>query len=360
MLSTRLEALDAFRGLTIFLMVLVNTPGSEQFVYAPLRHADWHGWTLTDAVFPSFVWIVGLALTLSLGRKLEQNVPRPTLVRDILRRTVILFTLGLFLYSFPTFPLETFRILGVLQRIALCYCAASLLFLYLPLRGLLIAAGSLLAAYYAIMTLIPAPGYAPGDLSVEGNLAHYLDKLILGRHNYANTKTWDPEGILSTLPAIATCLLGVLAGHLIKTGFHVDARARKLALIGAGLAASGLMLNTWHPINKKIWTSSFTLFMAGLDFLLFAAMLWLIDHRRVVRPFRPFAILGMNAIAIYMTSELLITLLDQIGGREAIYQNVFLALASPLNASFLFALTYALLHLALAYLLYRRGWFLRV
>jgi predicted acyltransferase len=360
MLSTRLEALDAFRGLTIFFMVLVNTPGTEQHVYAPLRHADWHGWTLTDAVFPSFVWIVGLALTLSLGRKQEQNVPRSTLVRDIVRRSVILFTMGLFLYAFPSFPLDTFRILGVLQRIAICYCAASLLFLYLPVGGLMITAGSLLVSYFAIMTFIPAPGYAPGDLSVEGNLAHYIDKLILGRHNYANTKTWDPEGILSTLPAIATCLLGVLAGHILKTGFHIDSRARKLALIGAGLIACGLMLNSWHPINKKLWTSSFTLFMAGFDFVLFAAMLWLIDHRRIVRPFRPFAILGMNAIAIYMTSELLITLLDLIGGREAIYRNVFLALASPVNASFLFALVYSLLHLALAYLLYRRGWFLRV
>lgn len=360
MLSTRLEALDAFRGLTIFLMVLVNTPGTEEYVYGPLRHAEWHGWTITDAVFPSFVWIVGVAITLSLGRKLEQSPPRASLVPDILRRTAILFTLGLFLYAFPTFPLDTFRILGVLQRIALCYCAASLLFLYTSLRGQLITAAALIVSYYAIMTLIPAPGYAPGDLSVEGNLAHYVDKLILGRHNYANTKTWDPEGILSTLPAIATCLLGVLAGHILKTGLHIDARARKLAMIGAGLAASGLMLNTWHPINKKLWTSSFTLFMAGFDFVLFAAMLWLIDHRRFVRPFRPFAILGMNAIAIYMTSELLITILDRIGGREALFRSLFLPLASPVNASLLFALAYATLHLLLAYFLYHRRWFLRV
>jgi predicted acyltransferase len=360
MLSTRLQALDAFRGLTIFLMVLVNTPGDGKHVYGPLQHADWHGWTLTDAVFPSFVWIVGVAITLSLGRKLEQSVNKQSLYNDIFRRSVILFTLGLLLYAFPTFPLDTFRILGVLQRIAICYAITSFIFLNTGIRAQIFTTAGLLLAYTAIMRLIPAPGFAPGDLSVEGNFAHYIDRIILGTHNYSQTKTWDPEGIVSTLPSIATCLLGVLAGHILKLGWHINERTQRLIWIGAGLVASGLMLDTWMPINKKLWTPSFTLFMAGIDFMVFGAMLWAIDGRKWIAPFRPAIVMGMNAIAIYLTSEFLITILDITRWREAIYQSLFAPLASPVNASFLFALTYTLLHLGLAYVLHRRNWFLKV
>jgi predicted acyltransferase len=360
MISTRLQALDAFRGLTIFFMVLVNTPGDGNNSYPPLQHADWHGWTITDAVFPSFVWIVGVAITLSLGRKLELNTPRQSLHGDIVRRAIILFTLGLLLYAFPTFPLDTFRILGVLQRIAICYAITSFIFLYTNVLTQIAAIIALFSLYAFLMKWIPAPGFAPGDLSVEGNFAHYIDRIILGTHNYSQTKTWDPEGIISTLPAIGTCLLGVLAGHILKTSWHLNDRTQRLLLIGAGLAASGLMLDTWMPINKKLWTPSFTLFMAGLDFMLFGAMLWLIDGRKVIAPFRPAIIMGMNAIAIYLSSEFLITILDFTGWRDAIYHALFLPLASPVNASLLFALTYSLLHLLLAYILFRRNWFLKI
>lgn len=360
MVSTRLQALDAFRGLTIFLMVMVNTPGDGRNVYPPLHHAAWHGWTITDAVFPSFVWIVGLAITLSLGRKLEQNADKGALHRDILRRSVILFTLGLFLYAFPTFPIDTFRILGVLQRIAICYYASSLIFLHTSIRTQIGIAAALMLIYTGIMKFIPAPGFAAGDLSVEGNFAHYIDRLILGSHNYVNTKTWDPEGIISTLPAISTCLLGVLGGHILKLDFHIEKRVQHLVMIGAGLVACALMLDTWMPINKKLWTPSFTLLMAGLDFMLFGAMLWVIDGKRIVAPFRPAIIMGMNAIAIYLSSEFLITILEMLNWRDPIYHTLFVPLASPVNASFLFALAYALLHLAIAYVMYRKNWFLRV
>lgn len=360
MLSTRLQALDAFRGLTIFLMVLVNTPGDPKNIYGPLRHAEWHGWTITDAVFPSFVWIVGVAITLALSRRLEQGFTRPALYRDISRRAVVLFTLGLLLYAFPTFPLETFRILGVLQRIAICYAVTSFLYLNLGVRGQLITAGALLGGYYGLMNAIPAPGYAPGDLSVEGNFAHYIDRIILGRHNYSETGDWDPEGILSTFPAIATCLLGVLAGHMLKAPGSIENRVRRLMMLGAGLIACGLLWDTWMPINKKLWTSSFAVFMAGLDFVIFGAMVWLIDKKHVVAPFRPAIVLGMNAIAVYLVSEFLITMIDVAGWRRPIHEALFAPLASPMTASFLFALSYSLLHLLLAWGLYRRGWFLKV
>ncbi len=360
MLSTRLLALDAFRGLTIALMVLVNTPGDPKNVYAPLSHAEWNGWTITDAVFPSFVWIVGVAITLALGRKLEQNIPRRTLYNDIFRRAVILFTLGLFLYAFPTFPFDTFRILGVLQRIAICYAITSLLFLHTGIRGQIISIIALLSSYWAIMAFIPAPGFAAGDLSVEGNFAHYIDRIILGRHNYGSTGTWDPEGIVSTLPSVATCLLGVIAGHILRTNWHINERTRRLILIGAGLVASGLLMNTWLPINKKLWTSSFTLFMGGIDFMIFGAMLWLIDARKIVAPFRPAIVMGMNAIAIYLASEFLIVLLEITHYKSAIYQTLFAPLASPVNASLLFAIAYVLLHYLLALVLYRRNLFLKI
>ena len=340
--KNRLLSLDAFRGLTIALMVLVNTPGDHQNVYAPLRHADWHGWTITDCVFPSFVWIVGVAI--AIGRRKGYA--------EIFRRAAILFALGLLLYAFPTFPIDTFRILGVLQRIAICYAVAAVVFMHSGLRGQILTIVGLLASYWAIMAFVPAPGYAAGDLSIEGNIAHYVDRLLLGAHNYRNTKTWDPEGVISTLPAIATCLLGVVAGQMLKT--------RQMLVAGVALVASALVLDPLLPINKKLWTSSFTLLMGGLDFILLGGLLWIIDVKKLIAPFRPAMIMGANAIAVYLMSEFLETFLDLLHWKQPIYQTLFVPYFSPINASLAFAISYVLLHFCFAYVLYRRGWFLRV
>ncbi|HEU0121050.1 MAG TPA: DUF5009 domain-containing protein [Bryobacteraceae bacterium] len=354
---SRLLSLDAFRGLTIALMILVNTPGDGRNVYPPLQHADWHGWTLTDCVFPSFVWIVGVAITLSLGKKLD--APRPALYKDILRRAAILFLLGLLLYAFPTFPLDTFRVLGVLQRIAICYAISSILFLHTGIRGQITAIFLLLAGYWAIMAWIPAPGFAAGDLSVEGNIAHYVDRILLGAHNYRSTKTWDPEGVISTLPAIATCLLGIIAGHMLKAVASLDTRVRRFLLLGVTLTAAAFILDPLLPINKKLWTSTFTLLMAGLDFLVFGILLWLIDRKQIVRPFQPAIIMGRNAIALYLFSEFIEIFLHMLHWKEPIYRTVFAPLASPVNASLLYALAYVLLHLGIAYIMDKRGIYLR-
>lgn len=358
--TSRLVSLDAFRGLTIGFMVLVNTPGDGDYVYAPLRHAEWHGWTPTDVVFPSFMWIAGLAMTLSFARRLESGVSRSELMWQALRRSLILYALGLLVYAYPDFDLPTLRLMGVLQRIAICTCAASAIWLTTGVRGRIGWVAALLGVYWALMMLVPVPGYGAGRLDVDGNFAHYVDRIVLGRHNYESTVTWDPEGIVSTLPAIATVLLGTLAGDVMAAARSMGDRLRWLMVVGVALIAVGLICNAWLPINKKLWTSSFALFMAGLDFVLFAAFAWVVDVRGWRRPVRPFVILGMNAIAVYMVSELLDTQLRVMRLRDAIYLRVFAPLASPVNASLLYALAYTSLMFVVAWLLYRRQWFLKV
>jgi predicted acyltransferase len=356
----RLASLDVFRGATMAFMILVNNPGDGRNVYWPLEHAEWHGWTPTDVVFPSFLWIVGLAMTLSLGRRLERGDSRAVLLGQAARRAAILFLLGLAVYAYPEFSLGTQRIMGVLQRIAICYVATAAIFLTTRVRGQIAWAVGLMAVYWALMAWAPVPGFGAGHLDVERNFAHYVDRLALGAHNYRWTKTWDPEGVVSTLPAIATCLLGVLAGHVVAMQRSIGERSGRLAGIGAALMAAGLVCNIWLPINKKLWTDSFTLWMGGFDFLMFAALLWAVDGRGWRRWAHPFAVLGMNAIVIYMASELLDEALSGLGWRDAIYGRLFAPLAGPYNASLLYALAYVAVLWAAAWLMYRRGWFVRV
>ena len=338
----RLAALDAFRGATIALMILVNTAGMFRQQYAPLRHAEWHGWTITDTVFPSFLWIVGVSIALA----------RPKPVATILRRGATLFGLGLFLYGLPHFDVSTWRILGVLQRIAICYVAAALIHRWFRVRAQIVWTVALLAVYSGLMSL--------GTLDVEGNFAHAIDRMILGAHNYAETKTWDPEGVVSTLPAIATALLGLLAGHLIRRPLVLSERTTWLFLVGNALIVAGLICNMWMPINKKLWTTSFTVFMAGVDYAALAACLWVIDEQGFRRWSRPFVIFGMNAIAMYMLSELGEVLLTMTGWRMAIHDALFASWLSANNASLAYSVAYTALMFAAAYAMYRRNWFVRV
>jgi predicted acyltransferase len=322
--TPRLVSLDAFRGATIALMVLVNNAGSGRDSYRQLEHAEWHGWTITDTVFPSFVWIVGVAITLSLGKRLAAGVPK-----------------------------------------SICYLLASVIYLYTGVRGQILWIAGLFAAYWMLMTLIPVPGYGQGRLDVEGNFAHYIDRLVLGTHNYAHTKTWDPEGVVSTLPAIATALFGVLAGQILRLRHELAERIVWLFVTGSLLLAAGLICTAWLPINKKLWTDSFSLFMAGLDFIVFGIFAWFIDALGWRQPARPLVIFGMNAIALYMISEGVAELLDAVrvgpqSLQQYIYRAWFVPLASPPNASLLYSLAFVAMIYAVAYFLYRRSWFLRV
>ncbi len=357
--AKRLVSLDAFRGATIALMVLVNDPGDGAHSYSPLRHSQWNGWTITDVVFPSFLWIVGVAITLSLGARLASGVPRPKLLLQAARRAVILYALGLVVYAWPL-DLSTQRLMGVLQRIAICYLIAAAIYLYCELRGQLLWLTGLLVVYWLLMTVVPVPGYGAGRLDVEGNLAHYVDRIVLGAHNYRSTKTWDPEGLVSTLPAIATALLGVMGGRLIRMQRQLTERVSWMFLIGNALICVGMICDRWLPINKKLWTTSFSLFMGGLDFVLLAIFIWLVDHLGHQRYVRPLVIMGMNAIAVYMASELGDVFLGATGWHNAIYRTVFAPVASPANASLLYAIAYVLLMYLIAYGMYRRKWFWRV
>jgi len=367
--SGRLVSLDAFRGATIAFMILVNTPGDGRHVYAPLQHAEWHGWTPTDVVFPSFLWIVGVAMTLSLGKSLAAGVSRARLLTQALRRSAILFVLGMLIYVYPGFNPGTQRILGVLQRIAICYLIAAAIYLTTGVRGQIAWIAGLLTVYWLIMAFAPVPGYEAGRLDVEGNFAHYVDRVVLGSHNYLPTKTWDPEGIVSTIPAIATALFGILAGYVLRLRRTLAERTTWLFLAGNLLIAAGLIANQWLPINKKLWTSSFSLFMAGLDFVMFAIFVWLVDGLGYQRVVKPLVIFGKNAIVVYLVSEFLDEVFGLVrwssGGHTGtlhrwIFEHLFAPLLRPIDASLLFAIAYTLLMYLLAYAMYRRGWFVRV
>jgi predicted acyltransferase len=366
----RMVSLDVFRGITIAGMILVNNPGSWAHVYGPLRHAEWHGWTPTDLIFPFFLFIVGVAITLSLEGRIGRGEDQLKIVLKILRRTIILFALGLFLNAFPDFEMSTLRIPGVLQRIAICYFFASLIFMKTGVSGQTAAAIVLLAVYWLLMKLVPVPGYGAGILEKDGNLAAYLDSLLLEGHMWGQTKTWDPEGVLSTIPAMATTLLGILTGHWLRSGRGIEEKIRGLLIAGIAGVAIGYVMNIWFPINKNLWTSSYVVFTAGMALLFLGACSWLIDGKGVKRPFLPFIIFGVNPITVYVLSGIGADLMalfrvaqpdgPSITLKRFIYENMLASWAGPLNGSLFFALAYVLFWLVPMAILYRRRIFIKI
>jgi predicted acyltransferase len=360
----RLLSLDLFRGATIASMILVNNPGGD-VSYAPLEHATWHGWTFTDTVFPFFLWIVGVAMTLSTARRMERGESRALLVRHAVQRAVIIFLLGFLLGPFPNIDFASIRIPGVLQRIAVCYLAATLIFLFTRVRGQILWAVGLNVLYWGLMMLYPVPGCGAGSLAKDCNFARYIDGLALSGHMWKASRVWDPEGIVSTLPAISTVLAGILAGHLLRAVAEHAKRVRRLLLGGAGLALLGLLLSLWMPINKNLWTTSFAAFMSGLAAVVFAAWYWLADIRGWGRWFRPFEIFGTNAILMFLLSGsfakfmAMVKLGDGTSLHGWLYGKVLLAVASPINASLLYALCNVAVLFLVAWFLYRRRWFLK-
>lgn len=358
--------MDALRGLTVAAMVLVNNPGTWRAIYSPLRHAEWHGWTPTDVIFPFFVFIVGVAIPLALGPRLERD-GRAAVVLKVVRRSIVIFGLGIILNGFPWYAWSTLRIPGVLQRIAVCYLAAAVIYVLTSTRVQAVTTTALLFGYWLVMTAIPVPGYGSGDLSPAGNLAAYLDRAILGPHIWQYAKVYDPEGILSTVPAAATALLGVLTGTWLRSGRDADVIAARLAMTGVVGLGVGELWGLWFPINKSLWTSSYVVFTAGLALIVLAACYWLVEVRAYRRWAMPFAVLGVNALVLFFLSTLLARLLSiiRVGPERhslqtVLFDRVFAPLASPVNASLAYAAAYVLGWWAIMWMLYRWNIRLRV
>lgn len=346
-------------------MVLVNNPGTWRAVYPPLRHADWHGWTPTDVVFPFFLFIVGVAIPLALGPRVEQST-RGAVAR-VLRRSAVIFALGIVLNGFPWFEWAALRIPGVLQRIALCYLGAALLFVATGWRAQALVAAGLLVGYWGVMTLVPVPGYGAGDLSPAGSLAAYLDRAILGPHIWQAARVYDPEGILSTAPAAATVLLGMLAGHWLRSGRPPGVLTAGLALGGIVAGVLGQIWSVWFPVNKALWTSSYALLMAGLASLALAGCHWLTEVRGYRGWAIPLAPFGVNALALFFLSTLMarILIVAHIGSggpslQAWLFERLFAPWASLVNASLAYAVAYVLVWGGVMWVLDRRGVRLRV
>lgn len=363
--SQRLVSLDVFRGITIAGMVLVNNPGTWEHIYWPLEHAQWHGWTPTDLVFPFFLFIVGVAITLAFSSRVEMGGSKRDLYVKVIKRSLIIFAIGLFLNAFPHFHLSVLRIPGVLQRIAVCYLLASLIFLNTRIATQIAITIALLIFYCVLVKFVPAPGFLAGDLTREGSLPSFVDRLVFGKHVWSQAKVYDPEGILSTIPALATTLIGVLTGHWLRTEKTRYEKVAAMFVVGAMCIAVGWGWNAFFPINKALWTSSYVLFTGGLALQFLGLCYWLIDIKGYRKWARPFEIFGVNAIALYVGSGIMADLFgvihiqgEPLGGW--IYNHAFASWMSEINASLAFAIAFVLFWLGLMWILWRRRIFLRV
>jgi len=363
----RLLSLDIYRGITIVFMIIVNTPGSWQYVYAPLRHSEWHGCTPTDLVFPSFLFIVGVSMWFSM--KKYGHTLNTRSVFKILYRTLIIFAAGFLLIWFPFVgkQLSGIRIMGVLQRIALAYGLGALLCLIVKKKYLWIVSAVILLGYWALLYF--AGGSEP--YSLEGNAVLKFDLLVLGKeHLYGGFGIpFDPEGLLSTIPAVATVIIGFMAGDIVGTGPANFKKVLRLLFYGLILTVAGIIWNIWFPVNKPLWTSSYVLYTAGLSFLILGLLYWIIDVLNLKGWTGFFKVFGMNALFIYIVASLWTKIMSIIkvvvaGEKVSLYSWIYNKLCVPLlgnlNGSLLFALLQVFLMWILVYILYRRKIFIKV
>jgi predicted acyltransferase len=374
----RLVAIDVFRGLTVAGMLLVNDPGTWSAIYPPLEHAGWNGWTPTDLIFPFFLFIVGVTTHLSLSARRAQGADEGVLVRQIIRRGVIIVLLGWLMAVFPFYPLTRFthmRIPGVLPRIGVAYVFAALITMRGTLKQQVMVLVALLYGYWFAMTLLPVPG-AMGGIGAnllndpQRTLAAWLDRALLGGHLWVSSKTWDPEGPLSTIPAIGTAILGVFGGRWINQRRPLEERLNGLFAIGVLGMVAGLMWNWSFPINKSLWTSSYVLFTAGMAAVSIATISWIIDIRNVTWWTRPFVIYGVNPIIAFVGSGIMARLIYSVWKvdfrgaptsiQQVIYETGFHSWLSPRNASLGFALCFVLFWFLILWALARKNIILKV
>ncbi len=359
----RIYSLDVFRGMTLALMVLVNNPGDPRFKYSPFEHSRWHGWTPTDLVFPFFLFIVGVAIPFAFANRMERGESRGRLYVQIVRRTLLLFALGLVLNGFPHYDLSSLRIMGILQRIALCYLACSMIYLQWKPRTQAWIAGGLLVFYFVLLKFVPVPGTGVATLELSGNWVQFFDLRILGGH--LQSPEWEGKGLLSTLPAIANCLAGLLTGEYLRSAREPLEKVAGMHTAGAAGMLVGAVWSLWFPINQNLWTSSLVVFMSGMALTLLAACYLVLDVRKVRRWAKPFEVFGMNSIAIWVGSSLLRQTLELIpvradaSAKTAIFE-WFAGWAGSEGGSEMFAVAYVLVWLGLMTVLYRRGIFLKI
>jgi predicted acyltransferase len=372
--TRRWVSLDVARGITIAFMILVNNGGSGKYSYSQLEHSAWNGWTLTDLVFPSFLFIAGISIVFSNAARLARGDSKTALRLHVIRRAVILFLLGLVVNGFPLFHLGTLRIYGVLQRIAICFLLASLLYLWNS-RAWVTATIAVVAllGYWILMRWVPIPGIGVPTHSVplldpNQNWVAYLDRKILPGRLYEGVR--DPEGLLSDIPAMGTILLGVLTGIWLRRPKALSTKAAGLLVASVSGLLLGNLWNVWFPINKKLWTSSYVLFAAGCTLLLLALCFYAVEIKQWTRGWTfPWLVFGSNAITAYVFSELLSSALSSIfvhdGGRitdlqQYIYLHWFFPIINPSFGSLLYALAFVLVCFVPVLLLYRRKIFIKI
>ena len=367
----RLAALDTFRGLAVAGMIVVNTPGSWSHVWWPLDHAEWHGFTPTDLVFPAFLCAVGAALGLSFPRTIDRGV-----WTKVIRRSLLLILLGWAWQMLARPTIADFRVFGVLPRIGLCYFLAAAFGIltakrdgegraHLGTTAILAAAIGALALYWALMTLVPVPGYGPGQLTPEGNLAGYIDRItVTTAHMWhsgtdaAGNVVYDPEGLLSTLSALANVFFGMLAAIAWKRS--PETAVRTIAIAGAALVVLGLVLSPVMPLNKRIWTPTFALLTSGLSAILLTLCVFALRSPALRRLLTPFDIFGMNAITGYILSLLIALAAERSGFGHLAFNTLSGAIGNPWLASFAYAVIATLIVLAMLIPLHRRGIHLRL
>ena len=372
----RLLALDVFRGMTVAGMLLVNNPGSWDAIYPPLEHAAWNGWTPTDLIFPFFLFIVGITTHLSLSARRARGDDEGAIVRQIVRRGALIILFGLLMAAFPYFPATRFteiRIPGVLQRIGVAYLCGALLTLRTTLKQQVTLLAVLLFGYWFAMTLLPVPGRGMGALLLDdpsASLAAYLDRAIFGSHLWRSSRTWDPEGLLSTVPAVGTVILGVIAGRWITSPRPLADRLVAFFAVGSLCMVLGSMWGWSFPINKSIWTSSYVLFTAGMASVALATCIWVIDVLGLTWWTRPFRWYGMNPTIAFVGSGMMARLIysvilvpyhgEQAPIERVVYETFYASWLEPRNASLLFAVSFVLLWALILGVLHRKRIFFRV
>jgi predicted acyltransferase len=372
---TRLASLDALRGFAIASMVLVNNPGDWGHLYAPLAHAKWNGWTFTDTVFPFFLFASGVAAALSLGRHRHEGASRGALLARAARRALVIFAVGVALNLVPSFDLSTVRIPGVLQRIALCALIAAPFVIWGGWRSASIGIGALFILYAGLMLRVPVPGpdgvVAAGLLEPGRDFGAWVDRSVFGVHVWSQSRTWDPEGLVSTLPAAASMLFGVLAGHYLADPNVRSSRSGAMAIAGVACLVLGLAMDAaFMPINKNLWTPSYSVFMTGWALLALALLhAWLDesappvgDRARALA--LPLTIFGMNALFLFAFSGLVARLLGAIHFQTLtlkgwIYEPIRALPLAPEDASLAFALLFEAAMFAVALFMWRKKWFVK-